>query len=136
MGQLSLKDLNNSMTPQYYLHFTLAQILNGSCKTVEFEEGRKVSDFPDPLLLETGNYVLVTGKRLTDGSVLNSLTFFDIRKDQPAKIEVTLRKEETSVKPVGQFNPEKVRLTETDKSGETPLSALMKSSNSVAQLSD
>jgi hypothetical protein len=79
MGQLSLKDLNNSLTPQYYLHFTLAKILNGSCKTVEFEEGRKLTDFPDPVLLETGNYVLVTGKRLTDGSVLSSLTFFDIK---------------------------------------------------------
>jgi len=136
MGQLSLKDLNNSLTPQYYLHFTLAQILNGSCKTVEFEEGQKVTDFPDPIMLETGNYLLVTGKRLTDGSVLNSLTFFDIRKDQPAKIDVTLRKEETTVKPVGRFNPEKVHLTETDKPGETLLSALMKSSNSIVVLLD
>ncbi len=136
MGQLSLKDLNNSLTPQYYLHFTLAQIVNGICKTVEFEEGRKVTDFPDPILLETGNYLLVTGKRLTDGSVLNSLTFFDIRKDRPAKIDVTLRKEETTVKILGRLNPDEVHVSETRKTGETPLSKLMKSSSSIIVLLD
>jgi len=136
MGQLSLKDLNNSLTPQYYLHFTLAQIVNGICKTVEFEEGRKVTDFPDPILLETGNYLLVTGKRLTDGSVLSSLTFFDIRKDQPTKIDVVLRKEETTVKIVGRFNPDEVHVSETNKTGETPLSSLMKSSSSIIVLLD
>ncbi|MCX6219930.1 MAG: transglutaminase domain-containing protein [Bacteroidia bacterium] len=136
MGQLSLKDLNNSLTPQYYLHFTLAQIVNGNCKTVEFEEGRKVTDFPDPILLETGNYLLVTGKRITDGSVLNSLTFFDIRKNQPTKINVTLRKEETTVKIVGRFIPDEVYLSETNKPGETPLSTLMKSPSSIIVLLD
>ena len=136
MGQLSLKDLNNSLTPQYYLHFTLAQILNGNCKTVEFEEGCKLTNFPDPILMETGNYVLVTGKRLTDGSVLSSLTFFDIIKDQPAKIEVTIRKEETTVKIVGRFTPDEVHVSEPKKPGETPLSKLMKSSSSIIVLLD
>ena len=95
-----------------------------------------MTDFPDPILLETGNYQLVTGKRLTDGSVLNSLTFFDIRKDQPAKIDVTLRKEETTVKIVGRFNPDGIHLNETNKPGETPLSILMKSSSSIIVLLD
>jgi hypothetical protein len=136
MGKLSLKDLNNSLPPQYSLHFTLAHILNGNCKTIEFEEGRKVTDFPDPILLETGNYILVTGKRLTDGSVLSSLTFFDIRKDKPAKIEIPLRKEAISNMPVGQFDPGRVQLIELDKPGETSLSALMKNSNSIVVLLD
>jgi hypothetical protein len=102
MGQLILKDFNNSLTPQYTLHFTIAKIQNGVCQTLEFEEGKKLTDFPKPLLLETGNYVLVTGKRLSEGQVLSSLTFFDISSEKPTILEVSLRQGESTLKPVGK----------------------------------
>ena len=81
-GRLILKDVNNKLTPQYSLHFTLARIQSGVCQTLEFDEGRKLTDFPVPLVLETGDYMLVTGRRLSDGSVLRSLTFFGISKEK------------------------------------------------------
>lgn len=102
MGQLILKDFNNSLAPQYTLHFTIAKIQNGVCQTLEFEEGKKLTDFPNPLLLETGNYVLVTGKRLSEGQVLSSLTFFEISPEKPTTLSVTLRNELCTLKLVSK----------------------------------
>ena len=136
MGKLTLVDKDNKLPPQYFLHFTIARIKNGVCKTLEFEEGRKVTDFPNPLLLETGHYVLVTGKRLTGGSVLSSLTFFDITEEKPTLAEVTLREQETTVKPVGLLDPSKIHLTEPASNRVVTLSDLMGKYSSVVAFLD
>jgi transglutaminase-like putative cysteine protease len=136
MGKLSLKDRNNSLSPQYTLHFTIASIQDGVCKTLDFDEGKKLTDFPDPIMLETGHYILVTGNRLTDGSVLSSVTFFEITKENPATIDVTLRKEGTTVKLVGQLEPMKIHLTGLSDNRQLTLSELMGKSSSIIVLLD
>jgi len=135
-GKLYLKDLNNSLTPQYALHFTIARIQDGTCKTLEFEEGLKLTDLPNPLMLETGHYLMVTGKRLSEGSVLSSLTFFEISRDKPAYVTVGLRKEERTLKPIGTINPTKIHLSDpVGKRAET-LQGLMQHENAVIVLLD
>ena len=136
MGKLILVDRNNSLTPQYTLHFTIAWIQEGICKTLEFEEGLKLSDFPNPVMLETGTYALITGKRLPDGSVLSSMTFFDVSMEKPVTIPVELRKEETTLKPVGLFEPAKIHLSVSAKNELVTLADLMQNSNSVIVLLD
>ncbi len=136
MGKLILKEENNNLTPQYSLHFTIAKIQNGVCKTMEFEEGRKVIDFPDAIFLETGNYLLVTGKRLTDGTVLSSLTFFDIKKDQSTTVKVELRKETATRKPLGFLDPASIHLTDITRNNETILADLMMNRSAVIVLLD
>ncbi len=136
MGKLYLKDLNNSLPPQYSLHFTIARIQDGSCKTLEFEEGMKLTDFPNPVMLETGHYMLITGKRLSDGSVLSSLAFFGISKEEPATLSVTLRKEEKSLKPFGFIDPTKIHLTDPAKNQAVTLSDLIQGASSVIVLLD
>jgi hypothetical protein len=136
MGKLSLKDRNNSLSPQYTLHFTIARIQDGICKTLDFDEGKKLTDFPDTILLETGHYILVTGKRLTDGSVLSSVTFFEITKENPATIDITLRKEGTTVKSVGQLEPMKIHLTGLSNNRKLTLSELMEKNSSIIILLD
>ena len=136
IGNLSLKDGNNRLTPQYALHFTIARIQDGSCRTLEFEEGKKLPDFPDPLLLESGQYMLVTGRRLQDGSVLSSLTFFRVSKENPTTVVVELRNEVTAVKPLGQLDLSKIHLTEQVKNQDRKLSDLMSKSSSVIVLLD
>jgi len=136
MGKLTLVDKDNNLPPQYSLHFTIAIIENGICKTLEFDEGRKLTDFPNPLLLETGHYVLVTGKRLSGGSVLSSLTFFDITGEKPTLVEVTLRQPETTVKPADLLDPTKIHLTETASNRVVTLSDLMGKCSSVIAFLD
>ena len=136
MGKLILKNLRNSQTPEYTLHFTLAKIQNGVCQTLEFEEGKKLTDFPQPLLLETGSYLLVTGKRLPEGKVLSSLTFFEISADQSITVEVTLRKDENIQKPAGKIDPKKIQLTDATSNVKTLLGDLMKNEEVVIVLMD
>lgn len=136
IGKVSLKDLNNNISPQYSLHFTIARIQDGKSQTLEFDEGRKLSDFPDTLLLETGQYVLVTGRRLSDASVLTSLTFFKVSKEKPVSVNVELRKEESALKILGRCDPAKINLTSLPESREMQLSGMMKAQNSVVVLLD
>ena len=135
-GKLYLTDSNNSLTPQYALHFTIARIQDGTCKTLEFEEGLKLTDFPNPLMLETGHYLMVTGKRLPEGSVLSSLTLFEISRDKPAYVTVGLRKEERSLKPIGSINPAKIHLSDPVAKKAETLLGLMQHENSVIVLLD
>ncbi len=136
LGKLILVDKNNSLTPQYTLHFTIARINDGICKTLEFDEGLKLTDFPNPVMLETGKYALITGKRLSDGSVLSSMTFFDVSKDKPVTLPVELRKEEATLKPVGTIDPKKIHLSVTAKNESVTLAELMQNTNSVIVLLD
>lgn len=136
LGKVVLKGVDNSLIPQYYLHFTIARIADGQSKTLEFEEGRKLTDFPTPLLLETGHYLLVTGKRLQDASVLSTLTFFEVNKERPVTVEVALRNETTAVKPVGWLEPEKIGLSDLTGGREQSLAALMGKNSAIVVLLD
>jgi len=44
-------------------------------------------------MLEAGNYALVTGNRLEDGSVLSQMTFFTIENGKLTTLPVELRKQ-------------------------------------------
>ncbi len=90
-GYLHLINGNNLLEPQYYLHFTIAHLQNGTYKTLEFDETSKVSNFPEKMALETGYYALVTGNRQSDGAVLSSVTYFKIAKDSLTQIKVELQ---------------------------------------------
>ena len=136
IGKLQLKNDGKGVMPQYSLHFTIARITDGKCKTVEFDEGLKVTGFPNPINLETGKYILVTGKRLNDGSVLNSITSFDINKDQLTTLNVNLRQEATTLKPIGLIDPAKIQLMEIGIKNAASLSILMKNTDAVIVLLD
>ncbi len=136
MGKVSLRDLNNSMSPQYALHFTIAKIQDGKSQTLEFEEGRKLTDFPDTLMLETGQYLLVTGRRLSDASVLSSIELFYVSKETPVTVNVELRKEMAEIKILGRCDPGKITLNSLSDNSGVKLSDLMKAKNSVIVLLD
>lgn len=102
-GLLQLTQKDNPVEPQYYYHFTIARIQDGMCHTLEFEEGKKLSTFPASVQLDTGSYVLITGNRMEDGSVLSSMTFFRVDAGKPAKVEVSLRKLPGNLKPSGKI---------------------------------
>ncbi len=136
MGQLVLRDIGNPLTPQYALHFSIAAIIDGSCRTLEFEEGKKLTELPFPLMIEAGHYLLVTGKRMADGTVLSTLTTFDIQKDQSTTLEVTLRSPTTSLKVEGILNLSSILLQENPGERAIPLIGLMKKSAAFLILMD
>jgi hypothetical protein len=110
-GMLELRETKNPLMPQYYIHFTLARLNNGHYETLVFDEGRNLSDFPPSMPMDTGRYMLVTGNRMEDGSVLTSLHFFTIRAGQVTRVPVFIRLIPGTIKPSGKLNLDSLLLS-------------------------
>lgn len=132
-GKLRLTPGKNPVEPQYYFHFTIGRIKDGICQTLEFDEGRRVSEFGE-VMLDTGKYVLITGNRMEDGSVLSSMTFFRIQPNKTSPVLVELRKMPANLKPSGKLDFGAIYITSGSK--EMSLATLTGSRNAVVMLID
>ena len=115
-GMLKLIEKNNPVTPQYYLHYTIGFLKAGFYRTLEFPEGAKLTNTKKPLELEVGQYSLITGNRLEDGSVLSKMSFFSIEKGKTTTVPIESRQQSGELKPSGKLNLEKLNLEKDGKS--------------------
>ena len=133
-GMLKLTDKDNPVAPQYYLHYTIGFLKDGFYRTLEFPEGAKLTNSDKPLYLEVGQYALVTGNRMEDGSVLSQMSFFTIEKGKATTVPVKLRKQSGELKPSGKLNLNALNL---DKDGKAvSLSSLVAGKFSVLVVLD
>ncbi len=88
---------------RYFKQFTLSRFINGRYETLDFEFNKKLSDFPDTLTLETGNYLLYTAERQNDGTLLTRMSFFPLRNDEHKTVVVSLRQDEQPLESLGSF---------------------------------
>ena len=58
---------------QYGLNFSIAKISNGIAQTINFENNPIFAQFPANLSLTPGNYIVITGNRLSDGTVCSNI---------------------------------------------------------------
>lgn len=124
-GKVKLLNCKNLVTPQYGQHFTIAKFHNGIYHTLTFDGNLKVTDLPDPLLMDTDHYMLVTGNRLPDGEVLSSLTFFAINQESLVRLPVTLRQENGSLQPIGKINLDQLRVASLNQTTSCTLKSLI-----------
>lgn len=82
---------SGSPEPEYNIHFTLAQITNGVCSTLDFGYGLKPGDMKEGYGLDPGSYMLTTGNRDENGNVLASVTFFRLDQGEQKRVIVNLR---------------------------------------------
>jgi transglutaminase-like putative cysteine protease len=76
-----------STTEKYYNTFTLAQIVNGRMKTLEYDWSTPLTELEGkPQEVFAGDYVLVKGIRLSEGTVLSELMLFQVKAGE--KVEV------------------------------------------------
>ena len=113
-GQLVLKDGKNNIEPQYYIHFTIGKLIDGNYHTLEYDFAKKISGFNEPLFLEAGNYCMVTGNRVEDGTVLSSVQFFEIEAGKTQKMTVELRQSANAPEPIGKLNFSKLNILSGD----------------------
>ena len=133
-GMLKLTDQGNPVAPQYYLHYTIGFLKDGFYRTLEFPEGGKLTNSEKPIELEVGQYSLITGNRLEDGSVLSKMTFFTIEKGKLTTVPLELRKQSGELKPSGKLALEQLNL---EKEGKTvSLSSLVDGKFSVLVVLD
>ena len=118
--------------PKYYSHFTIAKVLpNGTLQTLNFERGGNVDMglgdtwsglLKKPLSMDEGNYMLVTGTRMANGSVLAEIEFFNVEADKTTPIQLEMRKSKDEIQVIGNFNSEN-KFKRADNGEETSLLA-------------
>ncbi|MBO4753237.1 MAG: transglutaminase domain-containing protein [Bacteroidales bacterium] len=96
-------------SPKYYIHFTLSKIQNGTATLLNYGEdntyetlfGNKKTQALDP-----GDYLLITGTRMANGSVLVHVEVAPIEQGQTTRLPLVLRQAETGLQVIGSFNSE------------------------------
>ena len=109
----------NVKKPVYYSHFSVHKISDGNPELLEFEDGSGVEEVSGQLSLDAGQYLLMTGQRMSDGSVLVKGKYFPVCPEETAEEEVVLRKDEEKVSVIGSLNAENLYYDEksaTDRS--------------------
>ena len=111
--------------PKYYSHFSLSRIENGRPRLMEFDEGEVdmgggmdwAHVFKKGYPLEEGRYLLVSGNRLSSGTVPVSMVFVDVVAGKETVCDLVLRASENEVPVIGSFDAEtKFRPVELAKS--------------------
>ncbi|MBR5216251.1 MAG: transglutaminase domain-containing protein [Bacteroidales bacterium] len=114
---------------RYYTHFSIKkfngkrfELLAYDAKDPGMDFGEQYSTlFENGLALDPGYYVLTTGTRLSDGSVLARTTFFNIESDKTTNIDLIMREPEKGLRIIGNFNSENVYVSV----GETEAKSLL-----------
>ena len=103
-GTLRLKftpsDTHNDLA--YYTHFTLSKIVDNKPQLLTYPEDATWSNyFKNGVQLEPGTYMLTTGNRQSDGSVLASITSFEIESNKESDIDLSLLNKDNALNIIG-----------------------------------
>lgn len=109
-ARIHLVNQSGSTDPVYNTHFTLEYFKDGVYRTLQFEEGKPLSKFPEWIETDAGKYLLVTGNRQPDGSVLAKLNFFSLNKFSETEIPVVIREKTNPDKILGKLEIAKFNL--------------------------
>ncbi len=93
--------------PKYYIHFSLSSIKDGKCSLMNYGE----DDNYESLLkgrseINTGDYILITGTRMADGSVMSHIEVFPVAPDTTITVPLIMRTSTRDVQVIGSFNSE------------------------------
>lgn len=118
--QLTFSTTGRIDDPKYYIQFTLSKRENGIDQLLSYpDESTWSSLFKEPVEIEAGDYMLVTGQRMANGSVLTRMDFFTVTPDSLTVRPLEVRQDATDVQVIGSFNAENLYHDEnsgTDKS--------------------
>ncbi len=91
--------------PRYYSHFTLSRLVDGMPQLQNYgEEDTWSNTFREGTQVEKGDYLLVSGTRMADGSVRTRLVVFPAEKNITVKLQ--MREDASAVQVIGSFNSE------------------------------
>lgn len=112
----SYKPIKSVENPKYYSHFTLSKIRpDGTLQTLNFRGNANVDMglgntwagiLKQPLTLDVGNYVLISGTRLAKGGVLSQVTFFNVEEGKTTPIELVMRESDEDIQVIGSMDAE------------------------------
>ncbi|MDR1879109.1 MAG: transglutaminase-like domain-containing protein [Bacteroidales bacterium] len=104
-------------TPQYEVHYTLAKFANGKFTTLNTADDGTIFGEKDLVNkafdLDTGYYLLTTGRRMADGSVLSHLEFFTVKEHKTLRVPLIIHSANEQVQVIGNINPEATMVLQT-----------------------
>ncbi len=114
-GFLHLTTSEKEFDPLYYKHWSIARYENGIYQTIGLAWNTGMSTLPDKIELNTGDYVLSTGIRKNNGTVLCKLSFFQIKENETTHFNAGFRKSEEKLNVLGEINLDNtIHILETD----------------------
>ena len=115
-GKLVLKYSPTAVlaNPGYYTHFTISKISDGRTQLLTFDEGQVDmgggvswnSVFRNGTSLDEGEYLLVSGNRLSDGSVPVTMQQFSIKEGETTTLDLSITIPEDKLPVIGEFDSE------------------------------
>ena len=122
--------------PGYYSNFTISKIENGRTNLLTFDEGEVdmgggvswETVFKKGTALDEGDYILVSGNRLSDGSVPVTLRKFSVKEGQTTAVDLVIEIPDNKLSVIGEFDSE-TRYWKT--AGSDPVSILSSTGRGV-----
>ena len=116
-GTLLLSYAPTSHIPdaKYYIHFTLSRLTDDNrLQLLTYpEDATFQSTFAQGVTLDPGTYILTTGTRMANGSMLSQMQRFCITSGQATSVPFTLRTSSDAVAVIGSLNAEDLYLPVT-----------------------
>lgn len=104
---LKYKALARLKDPKYYTHFTISRIVDGRLQLLNYGDDDTWSNtFKNGVDIDAGDYVLTTGTRLANGSVLSNMSFFKVEEGKTTSLDLVIRNDDSEVQVIGSFDSE------------------------------
>ena len=103
---LSYGEENSINNPVYYSHFSIHKIENGIPRQLEFDEGAGFEEIAGDLTLDEGQYMMISGQRMSDGSVLVRGNIFPVVSGATTEGCLVFRKDDSRVSVIGSLDAE------------------------------
>ena len=96
-------------SPEYYYHFTVSKIEGDSMKLMTFDEDSDHNPWTTvfPLSLDQGYYMLTSGTRLADGSVLSHTEFFTVEAGVETEVPLVMRSADEHLSVLGTMDADR-----------------------------
>lgn len=104
---LILPDDSAGKQPKYYSQFSISKIIDGKPVLLEFDDfatAESINLLKQPI--SPGRYLLVTGQRLADGSVLAKADIFEANQGEKATPALIVRQDSTALQVIGTLDAE------------------------------
>lgn len=93
--------------PGYYYQFTLSRLADGLPVLQNYpEDATTAQTFQKGVKTDAGDYLLASGTRLADGSVLARLAAFSVTAGGETEVPLVMREDKEAVQVIGSFNSE------------------------------
>ena len=93
--------------PAYYYHFTLSRMVGGMPRLQNYAEGDTwKTPFSAGTPVDAGDYLLTSGTRMADGTVLARLNVFSVDSGETDTETLVMREDKQGVQVIGNFNAE------------------------------